>query len=49
VVWVAYDFLIDGAARHWGTNIISFVKQDGRWRISGIADNGRDGSRPAGM
>jgi Putative lumazine-binding len=46
VVWVAYDFLIDGEARHWGTNIISFIKQDGRWRISGITDNGRDGSRP---
>jgi hypothetical protein len=48
VVWVPYDVYVDGEAHHWGTNIVSFCKQDERWRISGIADNGRPGSRPAG-
>jgi hypothetical protein len=46
VVWVGYDVFVDGEAHHWGTNIISFCKLDGRWRISGIADNGRPGPRP---
>jgi hypothetical protein len=31
---------------HPGTNILSFLKQDGRWRVSAIADNGRTGPRP---
>jgi Putative lumazine-binding len=46
VVWVGYDVYVDGEAHNWGTNIISFCKQDERWRISGIADNGRPGLRP---
>lgn len=49
VVWVPYDVYVDGEAHHWGTNIISFCKQDERWRISGIADNGRSGPRPTAM
>jgi hypothetical protein len=47
VVWAGYDVYVDGEAHHWGTNIVSFCKQDGRWRISGIADNGRPGPRSA--
>jgi hypothetical protein len=47
VVWVGYDVYVDGEAHNWGTNIVSFCKQDERWRISGIADNGRPGSRPS--
>jgi hypothetical protein len=47
MVWAPYDFLVDGVTHHWGTNIVSFLKRDGRWRISGIADNGRTGARPA--
>jgi hypothetical protein len=47
MVWAPYDFLIDGEVHHWGTNIVSFQKQDGRWLISGIADNGRSGPRPS--
>jgi hypothetical protein len=47
MVWVPYDVFIDGEPHHWGTNIVSFCKQDGRWRISGIADNRRPGARPA--
>jgi hypothetical protein len=45
VVWVAYDVYVGGQAHHWGTNIVSFCKLDGHWRVSGIADNGRSGSR----
>jgi hypothetical protein len=47
VVWVAYDVYVDGEPHHWGTNIVSFCRQDGRWRISGIADNGWPGARPS--
>jgi Putative lumazine-binding len=45
MVWVAYDFLVDGEVHHWGTNIVSFLKQGERWLVSGIADNGRSGPR----
>jgi hypothetical protein len=31
---------------YWGTNILSFLKQDGHWRVSSVADNGRTGPRP---
>jgi hypothetical protein len=48
VVWARYDFLVDGQVHHWGTNIVSLLKRDGRWRISAIADNGRTSPRPAG-
>ena len=47
MVWARYDFLVNGELHHWGTNILSFLKQDGQWRVSGIADNGRTGPRPA--
>lgn len=43
MVWVDYEFLIAGAVHHRGTNIVTFLKVDGRWLISGIADNGRTG------
>ena len=32
---------------NWGTNILSLLKREGRWRISAIADNGRR-PRPEG-
>ena len=47
MVWAHYDFLVDGRVHHWGTNILSLVKRSGGWQISGIADNGRTGERPA--
>ena len=47
VVWSRYDFFVDGEVHHWGSNILSFLKQDGRWRVSGVTDNGRTGPRPA--
>jgi hypothetical protein len=46
MVWAQYDFLVEGEVHHWGTNILSFLKKDGRWRVSAIADNGRSGPRP---
>lgn len=48
MVWARYDFFVDGQVHHWGTNIVSLLKQDGRWRVSAIADNGRSGPRPVG-
>ncbi len=48
--WVPVEFDHErwrhGDVHHWGTNILSFLKQDGRWRVSAIADNGRTGPRP---
>lgn len=46
MVWAHYDFLVDGEVHHWGTNIVSFLKQNSRWRVSAIVDNGRTGARP---
>ena len=46
VVVAQYDFLFDGEVHHWGTSILSFLKQDERWRICAIADTGRSGPRP---
>ena len=46
MVWAQYDFLVDGEVHHWGTNILTLLKQDGQWRVSGVADNGRSGPRP---
>jgi hypothetical protein len=46
MVWARYDFLVDGKVHHWGTNILSFLKQDGHWRVSAVTDNGRTGARP---
>lgn len=48
MVWARYDFLVDGQVHHWGTNIVSLLKRDGRWRISAVADNGRASPRPDG-
>jgi hypothetical protein len=41
MAWTPYKFLIDDVIDHVGTNIWSFAKQDGRWFISGVADNSR--------
>jgi hypothetical protein len=46
VVYAKYDFLVDGEVHHWGTNILSFVKQGTTWRVSAIADTARTGPRP---
>jgi hypothetical protein len=36
-----YEFSIDNVIDHVGTNIWSFAKHNGRWFISGVADNSR--------
>jgi hypothetical protein len=47
MVWAPYEFLINGEVKHCGTDVVNLVRQDGRWLISGIADNSRS-SCPAG-
>ncbi|MBS1851828.1 MAG: nuclear transport factor 2 family protein [Acidobacteria bacterium] len=42
VIWVPYEFLLDGKVHHCGTDIANLVLRNGRWLISGIADNGRE-------
>ncbi|KAJ6632228.1 hypothetical protein B0H10DRAFT_2427028 [Mycena sp. CBHHK59/15] len=41
MAWTPYEFFIGDSLDHVGTNIWSFAKQDGRWLISGVADNSR--------
>lgn len=41
MAWTPYEFLIDDVMDHVGTDIWSFAKQNGRWLISGVADNSR--------
>lgn len=42
VVWAPYEFLLDGKPHHCGTDVFNLARVDGRWLISGIADNSRD-------
>ncbi|KAJ7457452.1 hypothetical protein FB451DRAFT_1274929 [Mycena latifolia] len=39
MAWTPYEFYIDGKIDHVGTDIWSFAKQDGKWFVSGVADN----------
>ncbi|KAJ7844868.1 hypothetical protein B0H14DRAFT_2775648 [Mycena olivaceomarginata] len=41
MAWTPYEFYMDGVLHHVGTNIWSFWKKDGKWVISGLADNSR--------
>ena len=41
IIWAPYEFLVDGKVDHCGTDIAHLVKQNGKWLIAGIADNGR--------
>jgi hypothetical protein len=42
VVWAPFDFLIDGKVSHCGTDLFNLVRQDGEWRIAGVADTSRN-------
>lgn len=42
VVWAPYVFLLDGKPHHCGTDVFNLARVDGRWLISGVADNSRD-------
>jgi hypothetical protein len=33
---------VNGQVKHCGTDAVNLVRVDGRWLISGIADNSRD-------
>ncbi|KAJ6458062.1 hypothetical protein C8R47DRAFT_167768 [Mycena vitilis] len=39
MAWTPYEFWIDEALDHVGTDIWAFAKQDGRWYVSALADN----------
>lgn len=41
VVWAPYKFFVDDKVDHCGTDLFSLIHQDGRWLVSGIADNSR--------
>ena len=47
IIWAPYEFLVDGKVDHCGTDIAHLVKQNGKWLIAGIADNGRKECAPA--
>jgi Domain of unknown function (DUF4440) len=46
MLWARYDCYLDSEPHHWGTNIVTLVKQHGHWRICAITDNGHPGARP---
>jgi hypothetical protein len=41
MAWNSYEFYFDGVVHHVGTHIWSLLNQDGKWVISGLADNSR--------
>ena len=41
VVWVSFEFLVDGKVDHCGTDLFNMVKVDGEWKVASIADTGR--------
>ena len=41
IVWAPYDFILEGKEDHCGTDLFTLAKRDGRWLISGLADNSR--------
>lgn len=48
VVSAPYDFHIDGAFSHCGTDTFTLVRHEGRWRITHVAYTvERDGCRPS--
>jgi hypothetical protein len=40
VVWVPFDFLVDGKVDHCGTDLFNMVRVDGKWTIASVADTG---------
>jgi len=40
VVWVPFDFFVDGKVDHCGTDLFSLVRVDGKWIIASVADTG---------
>jgi hypothetical protein len=41
MVWAPYVFRIDGKVHHCGTNHFSLVRENGTWKIAGLAWNSR--------
>ena len=42
VIWILYEFLMDGKVTHCGIDIAHLVYRNGRWPIAGIADNSHE-------
>lgn len=42
VVWAPYTFFVDGKVHHCGTDVMTLAKVNGKWLISGLADNARN-------
>ena len=38
MIWVNYDFHVDGKLSHCGIDLFSMVKQESRWKISSVLD-----------
>ncbi len=41
VIWAPYVFTVNGKMDHCGTNVFTMYRQNGRWLVSNVADNGR--------
>jgi hypothetical protein len=41
IIWAPYTAFRGGKIDHCGTNIVNLIHRDGRWLISGLADNSR--------
>ncbi|MCX4163610.1 MULTISPECIES: nuclear transport factor 2 family protein [Paraburkholderia] len=41
MAWTPYEFHMNGALHHLGTNIFTLLRRNGRWLISGVADYSR--------
>jgi hypothetical protein len=41
IIWAPYAFRLNGQVNHCGIDIATLLRHDGRWIISGLADNSR--------
>lgn len=39
VLWAPYKLYVDGECDHYGTNAVSLIKKDGKWKIATIVYN----------
>ncbi|MEI9978077.1 MAG: hypothetical protein WDN23_03620 [Edaphobacter sp.] len=46
VIWAPYVFTVNGKMDHCGTNVFTMYRQNGRWLVSNVADNGRHDDCP---
>jgi hypothetical protein len=46
VIWAPYVFTVNSKMDHCGTNVFTMYRQNGRWLVSNVADNGRQDACP---